>query len=348
MSMYAANLHAIGDLRYEEVPMPEVGEGEALVRIAASGICGSDVPRVFTKGTYHFPTIPGHEFSGTVVDCTSDPASVGRRVAVFPLLPCGKCAMCAIGQYAMCSSYDYYGSRRNGGFAEYQAVRLENLIDLPEGLSFESGAMVEPAAVATHAVSTAALVPGESIAVFGGGPIGLMAAQLARSMGARVLLIDVDNRKLDIAAQHGWAEPVDASSDDVAEKVREMTDGAGVDVALEAAGVAATVAGALQATRAFGRVVLMGNPASDIHLRQNDYWQILRKQLTISGVWNSQHNAFRDDWIVAINAMHRGLLDPEALITHTFGLDSCKQAFEVARSRDEMSLKVMFTTGETA
>lgn len=344
-TMRAARLHAVGDLRAEQVALPVPGPGEALVRIARSGICGSDVPRVFKKGTYRFPLIPGHEFAGTVVACPSAPQWVGRRVTVFPLLPCGHCAMCAIGEYATCVDYDYYGSRRDGGFAQHQSIRLSNLIPLPTSVSLEAGAMVEPAAVAVHAIAAAPLQLGDTLAIFGAGPIGLMAAQLGKASGARVFLVDIDDRKLELAAEHGWGECLNPRQGDVPERLRELTGG-GADVCLEAAGVPATLAGALAAARPFGRVTLMGNPVGEMALGQDAYWQILRKQLTCTGVWNSSHNAVRDDWQVAIDAMARGQLAPVPLISHRFPLDDATEAFRIAASPTEMSLKVMFTTGD--
>ncbi|MBO6291437.1 MAG: alcohol dehydrogenase catalytic domain-containing protein [Selenomonas sp.] len=148
--MKALNLHGVEDLRYEEVPCPERKSGEVLLKIKAAGICGSDIPRVFTKGTYHFPTIIGHEFAGETVEA-DDSELVGRGASVFPLLPCGKCSACQEEQYARCSDYDYYGSRRDGAMAEYIDVKQENLCLLPKEVTYEEAAMSEPAVVALHA-----------------------------------------------------------------------------------------------------------------------------------------------------------------------------------------------------
>ena len=134
--MKALNLHAVGDLRYEEVPDPVREKGEVLMKVRACGICGSDIPRIFKKGTYHFPTIPGHEFAGEIVDADNKEL-IGKRAAVFPLIPCRQCAACETGNYAQCSHYDYYGSRRDGGFAEYIAVKEWNLVFFDDSLSFE-------------------------------------------------------------------------------------------------------------------------------------------------------------------------------------------------------------------
>jgi L-iditol 2-dehydrogenase len=343
--MGAANLHAVADLRYETVPVPEPKADEALVRIEASGICGSDLPRVRAKGTYHFPTIPGHEFAGTVVDCPSDPARIGQRITVFPLIPCGRCAMCEIGEYASCADYDYYGSRRDGGFAQYQAIKVANLIPVPEEVSSEDAAMIEPCAVAVHALSAAPFQLGDWLAIWGAGPIGLMAAQLAAARGTRVVLVDIDQRKLDVGRALGFTDAVNPGQVDAPAVIRELTGG-GADICLEAAGVSATLAGCLESTRPFGHVILMGNLAGDMRLVQSSYWQVLRKQLRLAGVWNSSHNQSVDDWATAITAVERGQVTPSILITHRFPLAECNEAFRVAASPEKPSLKVMFTPHE--
>ena len=170
--MKACVLHAIGDLRTEEVTVPVPGPGWVLVKVAACGVCGSDIPRVFEKGTYRFPLIPGHEFAG-VVDAVGegvDAARIGQRAAVFPLVPCMRCAMCAVGAYAQCADYDYLGSRCDGAFAEYVVAPEWNLVPVPDGLSLEEAAMCEPAAVAAHALRQAKIDLGATVAIFGAGP----------------------------------------------------------------------------------------------------------------------------------------------------------------------------------
>ena len=152
--MNAWVLHDINDFRLEAVEEPILGEDEVLVEVKAAGICGSDIPRVYRNGTYSFPLIPGHEFSGVVTKAGAavDMGWPGRRVGIFPLIPCMDCIPCRKKQYEMCRHYSYLGSRRNGGFAEYVAVPAANLIPLPDSVSFEEAAMLEPMAVAVHAM----------------------------------------------------------------------------------------------------------------------------------------------------------------------------------------------------
>ena len=136
--MRAYELHGVNDLRREDIEKPEIPSGWVLVQVKASGICSSDIPRIFTNGTYHFPTIPGHEFSGVVAAYGEGVPEerVGKRVGIFPLIPCRTCPQCRQKKYEMCEHYDYLGSRRDGGFAEYVAVPDWNLLELPENVSF--------------------------------------------------------------------------------------------------------------------------------------------------------------------------------------------------------------------
>jgi L-iditol 2-dehydrogenase len=343
-TMMACNLHAVGDIRYEEVPVPELRQDEVLLKIKAAGICGSDIPRVFEKGTYHFPTIPGHEFAGVVEAVNpADGGLLGKNAAVFPLIPCGKCEACQIGEYAQCSDYDYYGSRRDGAFAEYIAVKKWNLVFVPDGVPPEHAAMTEPCAVALHALRQAGIGLGDTVVIFGAGTIGLLAAQAAKGWGAgQVVLADVDMVKLNFARELGFVHAVDSKTADVAEYIRNITGGKGADVCLEASGAVSAVEGCLRAAKTFGRVVLMGNPARNMDISQKAYGEILRKQLTLRGTWNSSYNDSCNDWRLAIQCMENGVFDLSKLITHRFGLADCARAFELARNRSEFWVKILF------
>ena len=325
--MKAAVLHGIGDLRVENVPIPKVEEDEVLVRIHRCGVCGSDIPRVFVKGTYNFPCIPGHEFAGQVVE-SADPALVGMRVAVFPLLPCFDCEPCKLEEYAQCENYDYYGSRRDGAFAEYLAVKKWNLIPIPENITYDEAAMCEPCAVAMHALNRAGVKEGDRVVIMGAGPIGLMLAQVARMMGAgSVALSDIDPDKKDFARKLGF---------DVLEEGENCAD-----VVIEGTGASPALTRCLEIAARGGTVLCMGNPSREMTMSQKTYWHILRKELSVKGTWNSRYASFQNDWQDAIRVLSEGKLQAQELITHRVKLDDAPEMLAKMRDRSEFYVKLM-------
>lgn len=330
--MKAYVLHGIGDLRYEDVPLPELPSGWALVKVLAAGICSSDIPRIFEKGTYHFPTIPGHEFSGQVerVADADDIQWIGKRVGVFPLIPCKNCPSCEKGQYETCSNYDYMGSRRDGGFAEYAAAPVWNLIELPETVNDIQGALLEPAAVALHAVKRAQIFPGASVCVVGTGAIGLLAGQWAKLLGAgRVIVKGRSKAKRQIVQQCGL------------EYMQDTRAGEEFDCVIEAVGSERALEESLPLTAPGGRLVLMGNPDGPRTLSQDLYWRILRKQLTLIGTWNSSYGGADSDWTETVEAMAEGRLRTGGIVTRTQGKDSLPEGLEIMRGRREPYCKIV-------
>ena len=297
--MKAALLYGIGDLRFEEVPLPQIKEGEALIKVKACGICGSDIPRVMEKGTYSFPLIPGHELSGEVAQIRGKISSLekeskgasfknGDRVVAVPLLPCYRCPHCQVGEYNLCDNYNYLGSRCNGGFAEYVKVPRENLIKIPLGVSFEEAALTEPASVALHALRRAKMETRDKVAILGTGPIGVLLAQWARIWGAsEVYLVDVREEKLRVAQKYGFTEVINASKRDTVKSILEKTEQRGVDISIEAAGVPITFKQSIQIARKGGKVIFLGNMREEVTLSDELISSILRKELTMYGTWNS-------------------------------------------------------------
>ena len=333
--MKALNLHGVNDLRYDEVSLPQLEEDEVLLKIRACGICGSDIPRVYDKGTYHFPTIIGHEFAGQIVKA-ADKNLLGRKASVFPLLPCGKCSACEEGQYALCKYYSYYGSRQNGGMAEFLAVKVKNLCFLPDDIPYEWGAMSEPAAVAYHAFRKSGAGVGDSIFIYGIGTIGLLIAQWAKAAGVqRIVLAGRTQEKLNLAEKMGF----------VSVKVNRIKDIQDISACIEGTGSAEGLEACLQVAANFGKVVLLGNPEGNIELSQKHYWQILRKELHLLGTWNSRFSASHNDWRQAVEGMKSGILDLDSLITHRFSLADYKKAFTLMREKREPYLKVMLLIG---
>lgn len=339
--MKALNLHGVGDLRYEDVPLPERKQDEVLLRVRAVGICGSDIPRVFEKGTYHFPTIIGHEFAGEIVEA-DDSSLIGKGASVFPLLPCGKCLACQTDHYAQCKAYSYYGSRQDGAMAEYLAVKEANLCLLPDGVSYEAAAMNEPAAVALHAFRKSCAVLGDTVVIYGIGTIAFLLAWWAKAAGvSNIILAGRSQAKVQMAEQLGFAA-VNVREADLGEYVRGLTGGEGADVCIEGTGCSDGAEACLDAAKRFGNVVLMGNPAGNVNISQNGYWQILRKELQLIGTWNSSFSRKENDWQQSLQAMQSGILKPEKLITHRFSLSEYKKAFDLMHEKQEPYLKVMF------
>jgi L-iditol 2-dehydrogenase len=313
----------------QDVPRPEpLGEDSVLVRISYSGICNSDLHRGFGGGAYRYPLIMGHELSGVVEE--SFPGSryrAGDRVVVYPLLPCRRCTPCQTGDYAQCVSYDYFGSRRHGGFAEHLYVPEFNLLPIPEHVDPAHAALTEPCAVALHGVSRMSIRPGDSGCVFGGGPIGNMVAQWLALRGCRpVFVVDIDPEKLTLASDMGL-EPIDAAAGDPVAEILSHTRGNGADRVVEAVGLPRTFLQATQAAARGGQVVFLGNIRGEFVVGEEDFSSILRRELTILGTWNSKvvpegHN----EWTTVLEFMDRGLRIAE-LISHTPTLEEGPEIF---------------------
>ena len=293
--MKAWVLDAINDFHLKEINKPQPGKGEVLVAVRAAGICGSDIPRIYKTGTYHYPLIPGHEFSGQVVELGEcvDTAWLNKRVGVFPLIPCGKCGPCQQGMYELCRQYSYIGSRQAGAFAEYVAVPAKNLIELPESVSYKAAAMLEPLSVAVHAVRRSGVLNSDkknsNIAVCGLGTIGMLISMVLLKQGYKnIFLIGNKDFQKEKAVLLGLKEDCfcDVRHTDVKNWLASKTEN-GVDVFFECVGKNETIDWAIDNAAPGGHIVMIGNPASDVTLERNLYWKILRNQLVATGSWNS-------------------------------------------------------------
>ncbi len=345
--MNALVLHAVGDARLQEVPRPEVGHGDVAVRVGFCGVCGSDIPRVFVKGTYSFPTICGHEFAGVVEEVGPgvDDVSPGDRVAVFPLIWCGRCSACERGKYVQCLDYDYLGSRSDGAFAEYVVAPRRNLLPVPEGVTLEEAAMTEPASVALHAVRRGGgCQPGETVLILGAGPIGLMVAQWARAMGAsQILIFDIASEKLELARGLGFENAFDSREAKPLEVVHSLTEGQGAHLSFDAAGVPVTLLQAFEATRRGGRTVLLGNPSGDVTIPAALLSQLMRREVDLYGTWNSDFSPLGndDDWHATLDAMASKTIDLLPLVTHRVPLPGSLEALEMMNAGREFFCKVL-------
>lgn len=349
--MKASVLYAIGDLQYTDVPKPHITKGEVLVKVKACGICGSDVNRAYKTGTYHFPTIIGHEFSGEVVDAAENDdigkSMIGKRVGIFPLIPCKKCESCLNKQYEMCSSYNYLGSRCDGGFAEYVAVPIWNLIEIPDNVSFEEAAMLEPASVAVHALRRIGDISGKRVAIFGPGTIGNILSQVAKALGAKeILTIGRNQEKLDVALSISSDFIYNTTTTDIVSDILAKTNGSGVEVVIEGTGSDICLSQAIEICKRAGNIILMGNPTGDFNLKKEIYWQILRKQLVLNGTWNSSYGSDNDDWHKTVELIQSGKLKLKPIITHKLSFDRLNEGLEIMRNKNILSNKVMLINRE--
>jgi L-iditol 2-dehydrogenase len=346
-TMMAAVLYAPGDLRYEKAKIPLIKEYEVLLRVKVAGNCGSDLQRIMVEGTYHFPCIPGHEFSGEIVKVGKDVKNVivGDRVTSIPLIPCMKCEWCLQGQYNMCEDYDYLGSRSNGAFAEYVKVPASNVIKLPENVDFEDAAMMDPAAVGLHAIKRAGGIRiGETVAILGAGPIGMLICQWAKIMGAKKLIAsDIVNEKLQIIKSLGIDVIINAKEEDVVERILKETGGFGADMIIETAGSVQTHIQSLQATRKRGKVIHVGRAYKDILLPDAVFTRIYRKELNVYGSVNFNFANHDNEGKIAVQYMSMGRIKPKILISHRLLLRDIAETFSKMYYKEIIYNKIIFT-----
>lgn len=311
--MKACVLRAIKELEYTETADPVIKPGEVLVQVKACGICSSDLDRVFKTGAYHFPIVLGHEIAGQVISAAPDVDSsfVGKRVVVYPLLPCFECESCKKGFYAQCKGYNYFGSRCDGGYAQYLSVPVWNIKPFSDSVPFTHAALCEPSAVAWNAVSKANIKPSTKLLIVGTGLIGIVAGLWAKQKGADVSFTVRNSKKADFIKTLGF--------DNVQTDFNESS----FDICMECVGTNESIAQSLNYVKARGTVIFVGNPQADVILDKKIYWKILRQELVIKGVWNS---SYPSDWEAVLENINS--LPCDKLITHTFKLYDGMKAFD--------------------
>ncbi|MDA1258836.1 MAG: alcohol dehydrogenase catalytic domain-containing protein [Chloroflexi bacterium] len=282
--MRALVYHGRNDIRFEDVPEPEAGPGEAKIRVGYASICATDIEEWKYGPTYitSIPTVMGHEVAGRVAD-VGDGASglaVGDRVMVDNVLVCGVCYWCQSGSQATCPNMEVAGLGRDGGLEEFMTWPADHLIKLPDSVKDEEAPLLEPATVAVHAVRRSGVQVGDSVAVLGVGTVGALTVQAFRAAGAVVYAVDVRKSSLDMATRLGADEAVDASAGDAGERLRELTDGIGPDIVVETAGAARTPLDAFDWVRRAGTVVLVGIYAAK---PEADFNVIVGKELRVIG-----------------------------------------------------------------
>lgn len=343
--MKAGVLYNTGDIRYEDFEDPKCGDNDVIVKVMACGICGSDSHRILHNWRYEVPAIPGHEFSGIVHEIGKNVTNfkTGDRVIAIPFIPCNECEHCKSGHYSMCDTHGMIGAKAYGAYAELAAVPATNLIKIDDEIDFESAAMIEPSAVALHGVLGIKPSIGDTIAIFGTGTIGQLAIQWLKIAGAgNILAVDISPKKLEEAKAVGADYCINAKSVDAIEKIMELTNGRGVDIAIECAGSKITQEQCLLVTKKKGKIGYLGIAYSDIHLKEKSFENIFRRELTLMGFWNSYSAPFPgQEWYKSMEYVKNGKLNLKSMISHRYKLSEVKEAFDMINSRKEEYNKIM-------
>lgn len=329
--MKAAVFHGreIG-LRIEDIAVPRIGPGEVLVKVAACGVCHTDLHYI-EHGVPTFkkpPLVLGHEASGTIAEIGPGVTHVktGQRVLIPAVLTCGKCGFCRAGRENICADMRMLGNHLEGAYAEYVAVPGKDVLDLPAAIPLEEAAVIADAmSTPYHAVKNRAQVrPGDTVVVFGCGGVGINAVQLAAAAGGFVIAVDVSERKLEWARRFGAAAVINPQQvERVSKEVRRLTGG-GADIAMEVIGNPKTIEEAFECVHIGGRLVVVGYTAEAVSIVAG---KIMFKEIEILGSLGCRPC----DYVPLIRMVERGRLKLKELVTHRFALEEIGQAFAVMK-----------------
>lgn len=345
--MKAAVLESKGVMNVKSVPIPTIKPDEALVKVVCIGVCGSDVHYYEHGkiGRYEVkqPIILGHELAGVVVEIGSNVTNVavGERVAVEPGVTCGRCEYCKSGRYNLCPDVVFMATPPvDGAWAEYVAIRSDFLFTLPDEMSFEEGALLEPLSVGFHALHRAGVKPYNRVLITGLGPIGQLAAMAARLFGvSKVYGSDVVNYRRELAVTNGITDVCNPMNESLDDKVNAWTNGKGVDVIIETSGNAGAISGLTSQVKRGGKIVLVGMPTvNSVGLNINE---IIDAELDILGVFR-----YANTYPAAIGALQSSKVRLEDTITHKFTLDDIQKAMDTAILKKDSSMKIMIYPNE--
>jgi L-iditol 2-dehydrogenase len=329
-TMRASVMTGVGELHIEERPVPTPGDRQVLVEVAAVGVCGSDV-HYYRHGrigdfVVNDPMILGHELSGRIaaVGAGVDPARIGQRVAVEPQAPCRRCAQCKAGRYNLCPEMKFYATPPiDGAFCRYVTIDDDMAHPVPDSMSDEAAALLEPLSVAITTMRKAQVAPGTSILIAGAGPIGVICAQTARAFGAaRIVVTDLVPSRRERALEFGATEVLDPAAVDVSAIEP-------VDAFVDATGVPAAVVSGIKAVGPAGHVVLVGMGADEYAL---PVAHIANLEITLTGVFR-----YTDTWPAAIHLVTSGAVDLDAMVTAHYDLEHVGEALD--SDTDPASLK---------
>ena len=327
--MRAAVLHSISDMRVEKVDTPRAGSADILLKVAFCGVCGSDTPRIIKGTAHYYPIILGHEFSGMIVDVGDDlsPDLKGKKSVCAPLMPNFSDPECAKGNYSLSKGYDFIGSNKQGGFAEYVAMPARNAIILDDSVDLLSASFAEPLTVALHAINIMEYKPGRKAAVIGVGGIGLLMLQCLKQLGTQSLsAFDVDDHKLGLAIDMGAKFCFNSQDADIFIKTCEQAAPFGYDFVFEASGAPAAEILALKLAAPRGCVMYVGTPHSALTLQPAEFELINRKELTLKGSWLNYSAPFPGwEWEYGLEMITKQQVDINALMGSRLPLSQARR-----------------------
>jgi 2-desacetyl-2-hydroxyethyl bacteriochlorophyllide A dehydrogenase len=327
-----------GSAVVEEVPEPKPGPGELSLKIAYSGICGSDLHA--SMGQHPFiplPATPGHEFSGKVHALGEGVKgfNIGDRVICEPNLVCGECYNCRTGRYNICENLRVMGCQGEGAMADYFVVPAHKTIHIPEQLSLKDSVLVEPLAVGVHAVRRGGDLFRKNVVVIGAGTIGLMVLNCVKEAGAKSIIVtDLDEHRLQIADEIGATQIINASRSDVVKTVGSERPYEGIDVVFECVGKEKSIREAMAIVRKGGRIIVAGVFGSDTRVRMVD---VQDRELELVGTIMYTRRDITD----AVEMLAAGKCRPELFISRIYPLEKAQEAFEAARDTKN-NMKVLF------
>jgi 2-desacetyl-2-hydroxyethyl bacteriochlorophyllide A dehydrogenase len=335
-----AYVTAPGKIEFKEHSLPELGEKDVKIKVKVAAICGSDLH--IYKGKHPSAPLPvpiGHEIAGEVVETGPKVTRFkpGDRVAVEPVIACGECFFCQRGQYHLCTQISFQYRQGQGGFTPYFIASEKWLHSLPENVTYTEGALLEPLAVATHAVQKSHPNVGQTSAVFGAGAIGMLVTQLLKQTGGSdIIVVDVNQTRLETALELGATTVLNNRDCDALAEILKLTDQLGVDIAYEAVGLEITLIQALNALRKGGLAVLLGIfEQTNIQLPVNLFVQ---KEITLAG-----SQGYNWDFQTALRLLELKQVNLERMVTHHFPLSQLQQAFETLSEPDHQAIKVAIT-----
>lgn len=335
--MFRANLIEPQKIVIEEVPGPQLKEGETLVKVDTCGICGSDVHAYFGRHPFiRCPIVLGHEFTGIVEETTAEKeVKIGQKVTAVPMLTCGNCINCRKGRYNICRNLRFIGSQASGAFAEYVVVPTDKTVRIPDEIDLGAGALIEPLAVGVHAVKRSNLKSGDRVLILGAGPIGLMALQAAKALGAdEVIVSDLIDYRLQKAKELGADYTVRGDGGKIATFTKDKFGDDGIDLIFECVGAESTIQQAVEMASKGTQVVVVG---------------VFEKETPIKMGWVQDHELeligsmayVKEDFSEAIRLVQEKKVITEALVTHKFKFKEINTAFEIIGQEEEKRLKVL-------